>query len=213
LALAFPAAGSVQGRLVLAPGDVNLTFKRYVRDRISLTIEDDHVVAIEGQGLDADHERSRAGMAKDSERQRSRVSTETPTSRETSPTDAVFGGSSLASTLCLKDLPYRANLSSSIAPGLMKKAAGQAVDLWTMRCAHRPACRGQRWRVAHRTGLRPQAPQPPTTIIFKPAIVQNCWIYGSDNYSDAGGNPKANYAVLANANEKIRADCKSSTRQ
>jgi len=54
LALAFPAAGSVQGRLVLAPGDVNLTFKRYVRDRISLTIEDDHVVAIEGQGLDAD---------------------------------------------------------------------------------------------------------------------------------------------------------------
>ncbi|MFM8623888.1 MAG: peptidase M29 [Betaproteobacteria bacterium] len=54
LALAFPAAGSVRGRLVLAPGDVNLTFKRYVRDRISLTIEDDHVVAIEGQGLDAD---------------------------------------------------------------------------------------------------------------------------------------------------------------
>lgn len=54
LALAFPAAGSVQGRLVLAPGDVNLTFKRYVRDRISLTIEDDHIVAIEGQGVDAD---------------------------------------------------------------------------------------------------------------------------------------------------------------
>jgi hypothetical protein len=26
-------------------------------------------------------------------------------------------------------------------------------------------------------------------------------------------NPKANYAVLANANEKIREDCKSSTRR
>jgi 2,5-dihydroxypyridine 5,6-dioxygenase len=38
LALAFPAAGSVNGTLVMAPGDVNLTFKRYVRDTIHLTI-------------------------------------------------------------------------------------------------------------------------------------------------------------------------------
>ena len=30
LALAFPAAGSVNGTLVLAEGDVNLTFKRYL---------------------------------------------------------------------------------------------------------------------------------------------------------------------------------------
>jgi 2,5-dihydroxypyridine 5,6-dioxygenase len=31
LVLCFPAAASVKGRLVLAPGDVNLTFKQYVR--------------------------------------------------------------------------------------------------------------------------------------------------------------------------------------
>jgi len=54
LALAFPAAGSVNGRLVMAPGDVNLTFKRYVRDTLSLHIERDSVVAIEGHGVDAD---------------------------------------------------------------------------------------------------------------------------------------------------------------
>ncbi|UCE30826.1 MAG: peptidase M29 [Burkholderiales bacterium] len=54
LALAFPPAGSVRGTLVLAPGDVNLTFKQYLRERIALEIEDDHVVAVEGQGVDAD---------------------------------------------------------------------------------------------------------------------------------------------------------------
>ncbi len=54
LALAFPAAGSVNGTLVMAPGDVNLTFKRYLRDTIRLTIEHDSVVAIEGSGVDAD---------------------------------------------------------------------------------------------------------------------------------------------------------------
>jgi len=32
LVLAFPAAGSVDGRLVLDRGDVNLTFKRYLQD-------------------------------------------------------------------------------------------------------------------------------------------------------------------------------------
>jgi 2,5-dihydroxypyridine 5,6-dioxygenase len=54
LVLAFPAAGSVCGTLVLAPGDVNLTFKRYLADMVTLRIEDDHVVAIEGSGLDAE---------------------------------------------------------------------------------------------------------------------------------------------------------------
>lgn len=54
LALAFPAAGSVNGTLVMAPGDVNLTFKRYLRDTITLTIENDSVVAIDGSGVDAD---------------------------------------------------------------------------------------------------------------------------------------------------------------
>lgn len=54
LVLAFPAAGSVQGTLVLDKGDVNLTFKRYLQDPIRLVIEHDHVVAIEGNHVDAD---------------------------------------------------------------------------------------------------------------------------------------------------------------
>jgi 2,5-dihydroxypyridine 5,6-dioxygenase len=58
LALAFPAAGSVQGALVLAPGDVNLTFKRYIERPITLTIENDHVTRIAGEGVDADLMRS-----------------------------------------------------------------------------------------------------------------------------------------------------------
>ena len=58
LVLAFPAAGSVSGQLVLAEGDVNLTFKRYIDRPITLTIEDDHVTQIEGTGADADLLRS-----------------------------------------------------------------------------------------------------------------------------------------------------------
>jgi 2,5-dihydroxypyridine 5,6-dioxygenase len=58
LALAFPAAHSVQGTLVLATGDVNLTFKRYVERTVTLHIEDDHVTRIEGEGVDADLMRS-----------------------------------------------------------------------------------------------------------------------------------------------------------
>jgi 2,5-dihydroxypyridine 5,6-dioxygenase len=58
LCLAFPAAHCVEGVVVLAPGDINLTFKSYVREAVRLRIEDDHVVAIEGDGLDADLFRS-----------------------------------------------------------------------------------------------------------------------------------------------------------
>lgn len=54
LCLAFPAARQVNGTLVLAPGDVNLTFKRYLRDTVVCHIEDDYIVAIEGDGVDAD---------------------------------------------------------------------------------------------------------------------------------------------------------------
>jgi 2,5-dihydroxypyridine 5,6-dioxygenase len=54
LCLCFPKAGTVNGTLVLAPGDANLTFKRYVERPITLTIEDDYVTAIEGDGLDAE---------------------------------------------------------------------------------------------------------------------------------------------------------------
>jgi 2,5-dihydroxypyridine 5,6-dioxygenase len=54
LALCFPRAGSVNGTLVMAPGDLNLTFKRYVESAIRLTIESDYVTRIEGAGLDAE---------------------------------------------------------------------------------------------------------------------------------------------------------------
>ena len=58
LALAFPAAHSVNGTLVLAEGDVNLTFKRYIERPITLTIEDDHITRIDGSGVDAELMRS-----------------------------------------------------------------------------------------------------------------------------------------------------------
>ena len=58
LALAFPAAGSVNGTLVLAEGDVNLTFKRYLERPVTLHIENDYVTRIEGAGVDAELIRS-----------------------------------------------------------------------------------------------------------------------------------------------------------
>ena len=58
LCLAFPAKGSVNGTLVLAEGDVNLTFKRYLEKPVALTIARDFVTDIAGQGLDADLMRS-----------------------------------------------------------------------------------------------------------------------------------------------------------
>ena len=58
IVLAFPAAGSVNGTLVLAEGDVNLTFKRYIERAITLTIENDHVTRIDGHGVDAELLRS-----------------------------------------------------------------------------------------------------------------------------------------------------------
>ena len=54
LVLAFPAAGSVNGTLVLDRGDVNLTFKRYLQDPVRLRIEDDHVVQLLGDNVDTE---------------------------------------------------------------------------------------------------------------------------------------------------------------
>jgi 2,5-dihydroxypyridine 5,6-dioxygenase len=53
LVLAFPAAGSVRGTLVLDRGDVNLTLKRYLADPVRLVIENDHVVDVIGDSPDA----------------------------------------------------------------------------------------------------------------------------------------------------------------
>jgi 2,5-dihydroxypyridine 5,6-dioxygenase len=54
LCLGFPKAGSVNGTLVMAPGDLNLTFKRYIENPIRLKIENDYVTSIEGESLDAE---------------------------------------------------------------------------------------------------------------------------------------------------------------
>ncbi|MGE0873966.1 MAG: peptidase M29 [Burkholderiales bacterium] len=54
LCLAFPAAGSVNGTLVMAPGDLNLTFKRYLESTLRLSIADDYVTAIDGDSLDGE---------------------------------------------------------------------------------------------------------------------------------------------------------------
>ncbi|MEZ5342515.1 MAG: hypothetical protein R2706_14000 [Acidimicrobiales bacterium] len=53
LVLAFPAAGTVNGTVVLAAGDINLTFNEYIREPITLTIVDDYITDISGDGHDA----------------------------------------------------------------------------------------------------------------------------------------------------------------
>jgi 2,5-dihydroxypyridine 5,6-dioxygenase len=54
LCMCFPKAGSVNGTLVMAPGDLNLTFKRYMESPVRLKIENDYVTSIEGDSLDAE---------------------------------------------------------------------------------------------------------------------------------------------------------------
>jgi len=54
LVLCFPAAGTVSGTVVMAPGDANLTFKEYVRTPVTCTLVADHVVDVAGEGLDAE---------------------------------------------------------------------------------------------------------------------------------------------------------------
>ncbi len=53
LALCFPLANSTNGTVVLDVGDLNLTFKRYIESPVTLTVVDDRVTAIDGDGVDA----------------------------------------------------------------------------------------------------------------------------------------------------------------
>jgi 2,5-dihydroxypyridine 5,6-dioxygenase len=53
LVLAFPKAGALNGRLVFAPGDANLGFKRYFESAVVCTVESDVMTRIEGSGADA----------------------------------------------------------------------------------------------------------------------------------------------------------------
>ncbi|MDB5600096.1 MAG: hypothetical protein JWN71_2140 [Xanthobacteraceae bacterium] len=54
IVVSFPKGGTVNGTLVLDRGDVNLTFKRYLEAPIRLTIEQDYVTRLEGNGPDAE---------------------------------------------------------------------------------------------------------------------------------------------------------------
>jgi len=54
LCLCFPGKNTVNGKIVMAPGDMNLTFKSYLNNAISFQIEDDFVKSIDGDSLDAD---------------------------------------------------------------------------------------------------------------------------------------------------------------
>ena len=53
LVVSFLRAASCNGVLVFAPGDINLTFKRYFETEVRCTITDDFITAIEGNGTDA----------------------------------------------------------------------------------------------------------------------------------------------------------------
>ena len=53
LVLAFPAAHTVNGTVVLDVGDMNLTFNRVLETPVVLHIVDDHIERIEGDGADA----------------------------------------------------------------------------------------------------------------------------------------------------------------
>lgn len=53
LVAAFPAAHTVNGTVVLAPGDMNLTFNTLIQSSVVLHIADDHIERIEGDGVDA----------------------------------------------------------------------------------------------------------------------------------------------------------------
>jgi 2,5-dihydroxypyridine 5,6-dioxygenase len=54
LCAGYPRAGTVNGTVVMDAGDVNLTFKRYIERPITLRLEKDFIVSIEGKGVDAE---------------------------------------------------------------------------------------------------------------------------------------------------------------
>lgn len=58
LCLCFPGENTVNGTIVMNRGDLNLTFKEYLREPITLTVENDFIVDISGDNLDADLFRS-----------------------------------------------------------------------------------------------------------------------------------------------------------
>ena len=54
LCLCFPGKNTVNGTIVMDTGDMNLTFKEYLRDPIRLTVENDFITEISGNNLDTE---------------------------------------------------------------------------------------------------------------------------------------------------------------
>jgi len=54
LVVSFPKSKTVNGTLVMAAGDINLTFKRYLTAPIRMTLTDDYVTELVGEGADAE---------------------------------------------------------------------------------------------------------------------------------------------------------------
>lgn len=50
----YPVTGSGRGRIVLAPGDLDLTRMTYIQTAVTLEWDDDHVRSIDGAGFDAE---------------------------------------------------------------------------------------------------------------------------------------------------------------
>lgn len=50
----FPRANTVNGKVVMDRGDINYTFKRYLESPVTLLIENDFVVEVQGDGYDAE---------------------------------------------------------------------------------------------------------------------------------------------------------------
>jgi 2,5-dihydroxypyridine 5,6-dioxygenase len=53
IVVSFPKSGAVNGTLVMAAGDINLTFKRYLTAPVRMTLQDDYVIDLSGDGADA----------------------------------------------------------------------------------------------------------------------------------------------------------------
>jgi 2,5-dihydroxypyridine 5,6-dioxygenase len=53
LVVSFPKSKAVNGTLVMAAGDINLTFKRYLTSPVRMTLKDDYVTELAGDGADA----------------------------------------------------------------------------------------------------------------------------------------------------------------
>ena len=53
LVVSFPKAATTNGQLVFAPGDINLTFKRYFESEVRCAVKDDFITSIAGNGTDA----------------------------------------------------------------------------------------------------------------------------------------------------------------